>query len=104
MPPSPPPSSDIDVVLRTARLARLRIDEREAARLGGEFARILAAFQDLASADVTGVEPIVQAVQLRNVLREDEPRASLAREAVLGSAPVREGDFFAVPKTVESGT
>ncbi len=95
-------SSEVDVVLRTARLARLRLDEAEARRLGGDFARILAAFEDLASVDVAGVEPIVCGTQLRNVLREDAPERSLARSAVLGLAPAPEGDFFAVPKTVES--
>ncbi len=92
---------DRELVRSTARLARLQIDEGEVESLAADFARILDSFRDLAEVDVSDTEPMLSATELRNVLRPDEPRPSLAREDVLSSAPRRRDDYFGVPKTVE---
>lgn len=89
---------DIDLVLRTARLARLEIDAGELEALSAQFARILEALQVIAGLDPSELEPL--SPQGSEVLRDDRPRPSLAREALLSNAPAREGDFFRVPKTV----
>jgi aspartyl-tRNA(Asn)/glutamyl-tRNA(Gln) amidotransferase subunit C len=95
---------DQELVLATAALARLDVTDEEAARLGRDFAQILRVFHGLAELDVDGVEPMVGAVALRNVLREDTPRPSLETDRALAPAPAREGDFFGVPKTLETGS
>ena len=88
--------------LKTAALARLDVSAEEVARLGADFARILAAFQDLSDLDVDGVEPMFGPNALRNVLRSDEARPSLDTDQALAAAPDRDGDFFGVPKTLET--
>jgi aspartyl-tRNA(Asn)/glutamyl-tRNA(Gln) amidotransferase subunit C len=95
--------SEIESVRKTAALARLSLGEAEMAALGGQFARILDAFQSLTQLDVDGVEPMTGATELRDVAREDRPRPSLARDAVLANAPARAGEFFSVPKTIGGG-
>jgi len=92
-----------DVVRRTAALARLSIDGDEAVRLGRDFERILAAFRDLATLDLTGAEGVERAGGDDAAPRADEPAGSppvLGTELALRAAPEREDGFFRVPKTV----
>ncbi len=91
---------ETDLVLHTPRLARLELSHAEAEQLGPQFARILAAFRALESLDPGDAEGMARAVDDAGRLREDEPRPSLAPDSLLGNAPRREGDFYAVPKTV----
>lgn len=94
------PASDGDVVRTIAALARLDIDEREAAALGRQFQSILKQFESLSKLDVTGVEPMVSASGAQSVLRDDVPVPSLPVDVVLANAPARVEDFYRVPKTV----
>jgi aspartyl-tRNA(Asn)/glutamyl-tRNA(Gln) amidotransferase subunit C len=92
-----------DLVRRTAALARLSIGGEEAARLGRDFERILAAFRDLATLDLAGAEGMERGGGDEAPLRPDEPAPappSLGAELVLRAAPQREDAFFGVPKTL----
>jgi len=92
-----------DVVRRTAALARLSIGGDEAARLGRDFERILAAFRDLATLDLEGAKGMERAGGDEAGLRPDEPAPApptLGTELALRAAPEREDGFFRVPKTV----
>ncbi len=93
------PAEDEDLVRRTAALARLSITDEEAARLAPQFARILEHFQVLSAADLGDAED-EGAAPLRDVLRRDEPRPCLSQDEALANAPARDGEFYAVPKTV----
>lgn len=92
--------TDVEIVKRTAALARLEITEEEAARLGPQFRRILEAFETLAELDVEGVDATTRGGSDDAVLRADEPRPSLPRERLLANAPAPDGAFYSVPKTV----
>lgn len=87
-------------VRKMAELARLAIEDEEAAAIGAQFESILAHFEVLARLSVEGVAPMTSASQLSNVLREDLPKPSLAPDAILADAPQRIDDFYGVPKTV----
>lgn len=92
--------SDLDIVKKTAKLARLELGEAEAAKFGEQFGRILHAFEKLAKLDVAGVEPMTGATALSDVVRDDRSKPSLARERVLANAPKQDGEYYDVPKTV----
>jgi aspartyl-tRNA(Asn)/glutamyl-tRNA(Gln) amidotransferase subunit C len=92
---------DVELVRRTAALARLELTPAEEPRFAAQFARILDAFRELAELDVAGVEDMTGPVAFAdNVLRADEPRPSLPTEELLARAPAREGAFYSVPKLV----
>lgn len=97
---SEPRREDIELVAATAALARIEIPEAELPALASEFSRILEAFRVLQAVDVAGVEPLLHATELVDVLRADQPRPGLERERVLENAPDRTPEFFRVPKTV----
>ena len=48
-----------------------------------------------------GVEPTSHAVDVVNVMREDEVGPCLPRDAVLANAPDPSGEFFRVPRIIE---
>lgn len=92
---------DPATVRRIARLARLRLDEAEVGRLEGELGGILAWVEQLGEVDVSAVEPMTGAVAMALKMREDVVSDGGDAEIVLGNAPERIGDFYAVPKVVE---
>ena len=88
-------------VLHIARLARLGLTEAEVDKFQGQLSQLLENFEVLQQADTSGVPPTAQAIDLRNVLREDEVAASLPRDEVLTNAPRREADCFRVRAVLE---
>jgi aspartyl-tRNA(Asn)/glutamyl-tRNA(Gln) amidotransferase subunit C len=83
-------------VLHVAKLARLRLSEEEVETMVGELSGILDHVDRIGNLDLEGVEPTSHVVALENVLRADEPRPSLSRDAALASAPdPAEGAFRA---------
>ena len=86
-------------VLHVARLARLALREDEIARLQEELSAILEAVSKVSELDLEDVPPTSHPLDLVNVTRPDEPRPSLALDAVFANAPEREGDSFRTPPT-----
>ena len=64
---------------------------------------ILAAIDTLQDVDTAHVGPTASVIQLENVMREDEARPGIGREAALANAPQREGEFLRVPTVLEEG-
>lgn len=91
----------IDEVSEVALLARLSLTEQEKELYASQLSRIIEHFNQLKDIDTTNVEPLAHALPVTNVLREDEVKTSLGREALLANAPDREGNFFKVPKIGE---
>lgn len=88
-------------VERVALLSRLEIGESDAARFTGQLNAILGYVEILEKVDTEGVEPTAHVLPLKNVLRPDEVRPSLDREAALANAPEREDGYFKVPSIME---
>ena len=85
-------------VEHVARLARLRFDEDELARLQPELGRIIEYVHQLAELDLSGLEPTSHAVPLKNVFRGDEPVTGLTQEDAVGNGPDVERGQFVVPR------
>lgn len=92
---------DRKTVEKVAKLARLQLTSEELDRYGGQLGAILDYIAKLEKLDVSGLEPLSQAVDTKNVFRDDEPRPCLPRDAALQNAPEKTGDFFIVPKIIE---
>ena len=87
-------------VRHVARLSRLALSEDELARFGAQLESILGYVAKIDQVDVTGVEPMAHAADLKNVLREDVVERVLPTEEVLQNAPETDGPFFKVPKVI----
>ena len=85
-------------VAHVARLARLELTPEELDRFTHQLGAVLEHAADVSALDTAGVPPTAHPLPLENVLRDDEPRASLDRSVVLGMAPAPEGGRFRVPR------
>jgi aspartyl-tRNA(Asn)/glutamyl-tRNA(Gln) amidotransferase subunit C len=89
-------------VEHVARLARLGLDDEEIERLTGELGVILDHAAQVSALDTADVPPTAHPLPLVNVLRPDEPAASLDRDEVLAMAPAAEGGRFRVPRILDA--
>lgn len=94
-------SVDPAVVRRIAHLARISVEDSEVNRLNGEINAILAFVEALAAVDVAGVEPIASVLPMQMKKRADIVSDGGIVEDILANAPVREDNYFVVPKVVE---
>jgi len=90
-------------VRKVASLARLKVSDDEVVSLTADLTAILGYVDVLNEIDTTGIEPMVHAVELNNVLRADTVVESLPRAAALSNAPRSDGEYFLVPAIIDAG-
>lgn len=88
---------DREQVLHVARLARLELTAEEIEAISSELSGILEHVDRISALDLAGVDPTAHVVDLVNVLRPDQPEASLPRERALEPAPDPADGAFRVP-------
>ena len=88
-------------VEHVARLTRLALTEPELERMREQLNSILAHLDTLRAVPTDGVEPTSHAVDIVNVMREDETGPCLSQDAALANAPDRSGELFRVPRIIE---
>ncbi|MCB9170468.1 MAG: Asp-tRNA(Asn)/Glu-tRNA(Gln) amidotransferase subunit GatC [Flavobacteriales bacterium] len=89
---------------RIAELARLDVsDPARRAELLKDMQRVLDFVEKLNEVDTTGVEPLIFMTDEVNVLREDVAERTITHEDALRNAPVKDSDYFKVPKVVDKG-
>ena len=96
-------SEDVE---RVAELAHLELAADETPRMVQDLNAILDYVAELNELDTSNISPLAQVSELQgatavNSLREDRPRPSLSRTAVMPQAPDTDGAFFKVPKVIE---
>ncbi|MGA2089888.1 MAG: Asp-tRNA(Asn)/Glu-tRNA(Gln) amidotransferase subunit GatC [Endomicrobiales bacterium] len=86
-----------------ARLARLRLNDREKEVFASQLESILGYISQLNTIDTAAVSPTSHALSIVNVMRDDIVRHTTCdqRERLLNNAPERDGDFFRVKKVIE---
>lgn len=90
-------------VEHVAELARLRLTDEEKALFREQLSAILDHVAVLQAADTSAIPPTATVLPLRNVMREDDARASLPQEDVLVNAPEARDGFFAVRAILQPG-
>ena len=94
-------SIDKKTVEGVAHLARIELEPKELEKLSGQLEHILAFIDKLSSLNTDNIAPTSHILPVNNVLRKDEPKASLAIDKTLANAPAKQGSFFSVPKVIE---
>lgn len=90
-------------VEHVADLARLHLTDDEIDRMQTQLSRILEAIETLRDVDTSRIGPTASVIQLENVMRDDEVRPGLSRDAALANAPLRDDPFLRVPTVLEEG-
>ncbi|MEO8733846.1 MAG: Asp-tRNA(Asn)/Glu-tRNA(Gln) amidotransferase subunit GatC [Flavobacteriales bacterium] len=86
---------------RIAELARLDLsdpEERESMLAGMQ--RVIDFVEKLNEVDTTGVEPLIFMTEETDVLRDDIAVRNATQEEALLNAPVKDSDYFKVPRVV----
>jgi len=91
--------ADVEYV---AELAQLTLDDATKDRLAEELGGILAYMDKLNELDTSGIEPMLHVLELTNVYREDVVAQSLDRDAALANAPKHDGEYFLVPRILDT--
>lgn len=93
---------DREQVHKVANLARLEMTVEEEDQIATQMNSILEYFEQLSELDTTDVPPTTRAIDVSNVTRPDILQPYTDRDAILKEAPDQDGDFFKVPKIMNS--
>ena len=82
-------------------MAKLDLSEADRGWASDRADMLIDSFNRLTDIDVSGVEPLITVLDVKNVFREDVGVKMLPREELLANAPEQYGGYFKVPKTIE---
>lgn len=91
---------------RIAELAKLDYSDPAArAVILADMERVLSFVEKLNEVDTTGVEPLIFMTEEHDVLREDVPVPGdvVSKADALRNSPVKDSDYFKVPRVVDKG-
>lgn len=89
------------MVDKLAHLARLQFTETEKKDVQKDLQSMIAFVEKLNEVDTSGVPPLLHMGDSINVLRNDEVKGSVSREDALLNAPIKDEQFFKVPKVIK---
>lgn len=89
---------------RIARLARIRLDDSEAADAMQRLEAVLDYVAQLEAVDTNGVPPTAHVIPLPTPVRDDVPGGVLAPEVAVANAPAARGSAFTVPRVLDDET
>ena len=95
---------DKQELIKTARLARLKLSEKEKKEFAEQLQIVFEYFKEIASVDTKGIAPLVYPLEdiiLSEPLREDQVQRWKNKEELLSLASERLGDEYKVPPVVE---
>lgn len=91
---------DKKLIEHVASLARIKLTEQEKEKFAPQLKEILDLFSKLDEVDTKNTEPSYQPVELKNVIREDEPKPSLTQDQALSLTKHKKDGYFKGPKAV----
>ncbi|RCL02637.1 MAG: aspartyl-tRNA(Asn)/glutamyl-tRNA(Gln) amidotransferase subunit C [Candidatus Tokpelaia sp. JSC188] len=95
-------SVDLMTVKHIAHLARIALNEKEAQYMSEELSAMMGLLEQLDEIDIENVvEPMTSVTSMRLRMREDVITDGNNAEDVIANAPVKEENFFLVPKIIE---
>lgn len=89
------------LVDKLANLARLKFDDAGKATIKNDLQKMILFVEKLNELDTRGVEPLLHMSNQVNILRDDEVKGSISRDAALKNAPLHDDQFFKVPKVIK---
>lgn len=89
---------------RIAELARLDYSDPAARKaILADMEKVLTFVEKLNEVDTKGVEPLIFMTEEADVLRDDVAETSITKKEALMNAPVKDSDYFKVPRVVDKG-
>lgn len=91
---------DKELITHVAEVARLNLTDEEIKKFIPQVKEILELFSKLDEVDTKGVDPSFQPVEIKNVLREDNPGGCLTQKEALSLSEHKKDGYFKGPKAV----
>ena len=88
------------MVNNLADLSRLEFSDAEKEKLKKDLESVIGMMDKLNELNTDDVEPLLHMTPELNALREDEVKGSVDREEALKNSPVKDDQFFKVPKVI----
>ena len=89
-------------VRTVAKLSRLDLTNEEVLEFTGQLSAILEYTEKMNELNTDDVEPLAHCLPISNCFREDSVKESLGTEKALRNAPQRDGEYFKVPKILDT--
>jgi aspartyl-tRNA(Asn)/glutamyl-tRNA(Gln) amidotransferase subunit C len=89
------------MVDKLAHLARLSFSETEKQAVKKDLQSMIAFVEKLQEINTDGIQPLLHMGNNTNVLRNDEVKGSTTRDEALLNAPLKDKQFFKVPKVIK---
>ena len=91
---------DAALIRKVAANARIELSEEEIREFVPQLKDILEHFSAINSADVKGIKPSAQPVEVRNVLRDDVIKKCLSQHDALSLTQHKKDGYFKGPRAV----
>ncbi|QQR87590.1 MAG: Asp-tRNA(Asn)/Glu-tRNA(Gln) amidotransferase subunit GatC [Flavobacteriales bacterium] len=89
---------------RIAELAKLDFSDPSArATILQDMERVLGFVAKLEEVDTAGVEPLIFMTEGEDILRDDVASLEMTKAEALMNSPVKDSDYFKVPRVVDKG-
>lgn len=83
-----------------AKLSKLSFNTEEKQELKSDLQKMISFVEKLQELDTTGIEPLTHMGYSDNALRDDVVKGMVSREEAMLNAPVKDDQFFKVPKVI----
>ena len=90
-----------EMIDNLTHLARLRFSGEERISVKKDLQKMISFVEKLQQIDTTGVKPLLHMSDTVNILREDIIQGSVSRQEALLNAPIKDEQFFKVPKVIK---
>ena len=91
---------DKELIKHVAQVARLNLTDKKTENFSKELKEIIGFFSKLEKVDTTDIDVSLQAIELKNNLREDKEEKSFTQKEVLSlTEHIKEG-YFKGPKAI----
>ncbi len=89
-----------ELIEHVAEVARLKLTDKEIEKFSKELKEVIEAFSSIDKVDTKGIDTSLQAVELKNMLREDKEEKSFTQEEVLSLTEHKKEGYFKGPKAI----
>jgi len=89
---------DEETVEHISNLVNIKLSEEEVTLFAKQLSGVLGYFKKIDEVDTRDVEPTFHALDLKNIVREDQVSPSLPNRVALENAPRKENGLFKTPK------
>jgi aspartyl-tRNA(Asn)/glutamyl-tRNA(Gln) amidotransferase subunit C len=92
---------DIKTIDKLANLSKLSFNEQEKINIKSDLEKMIGFINQLQQVDTTGVLPLIHITDSINSLRNDVLGNSISKENGLLNAPLKDENYFLVPKVIK---